>query len=304
MADDQRPPDQAVIVDRGYRHYEGERTGRRGAMSAIIKEGFRRVLGFRRKARFKVFPWFLVALALASVVILVSVAWVGSGLDGNETVDDLIPRYAGYFDFISVVALLFAAYAGPQLLVPDRVHGVLNVYFSRPLTVTDYLVAKVAAYATVIYSFWLVPQILLHLGFAALSPDGFFVYMRETTDVLWKVPLAATVYFGLQAALIFLAASFIDRIGAASSAFLAGLLGLNLVAVFFNEATTAPGARWATLVALEQHPRYIRDWIFGRSSEVVIPAQAGFGPEASLAVIIGVVAVSVGLVWRRYRRLA
>jgi len=272
-------------------------------MIAIIKEGFRRVLGFRRKARYKVFPWFLVALALASVVILVSIAWVGSGLEG-DAVEELIPRYAGYFDFISMVGLLFAAYAGPQLLVPDRIHGVLNVYFSRPLTVTDYLVAKVAAYATVIYSFWLVPQILLHLGFAALSSDGFFVYMRETTDVLWKVPLVATVYFGLHAALIFLVSSFIDRVGAAGAAFLAGLLGLNAVAISFIEATTAPGARWATLVALEQHPRHIRDWIFDQSSGVVIPAEAGFGPEASLAVILGVVAVVVGLVLWRYRRLA
>ena len=49
------PPDQqAVIVDRGYRHYEGVRTGRRGAMLAILREGYRRALGLRRKAKRKV----------------------------------------------------------------------------------------------------------------------------------------------------------------------------------------------------------------------------------------------------------
>ena len=109
--------------------------------------------------------------------------------------DEAVIVDRGYFDFISVVALLFAAYAGAQLLVPDRTHGVLNVYFSRPLSLRDYLVAKVMAYAAVIFSFWLVPQVLLHLGLAALSREGFLTYLGETTDILWKVPLAALVYF-------------------------------------------------------------------------------------------------------------
>ncbi len=295
------PVSGAVIVDRGYRHYEGERTGRIGAMRAIVREGFRRVLGFRRKAKFKVFPWFLISLAVASVVVVVAIAWAVSGAGDVEL--DRLPRYAGYFDFISVIALLFAAYAGPQLVVPDRVNGVLNIYFSRPLSTTDYLVAKVAAYGAVIYSFWLVPQLLLHLGLGALSREGFLTYLGDTTDFFWKVPLAATVYFALHAALAFFAAAFINRAGAASAAFLAGLFGLNLVALFAQEGVSASGARWLTLLALEQHPRYIRDWIFDTDSGVVMPAEAGYGPEASLAVVIGVVALSAAAVLWRYRRL-
>ena len=295
--------DQAVIVDRGYRHYEGERTGRRGAVRAVVKEGFRRVLGLRRKARHKVLPWILIGLALAAVVMLVTIAWVTSET-GNEQVEGLIPRYAGFFDFISMVALLFAAYAGPQLLVPDRTRKVLDVYFSRPLTAGDYLLAKGASYAAVILSFWLVPQLILHLGYAALSPRGFFSYLGQTADILWKTPLAALAYFTLYTSLVFLASAFINRVGGAAAAFLGGLLGLNLVAVFFENATEAPGARWATLLALEQHPRYIRDWIFGLESEVITPARAGFGPEASLMVVIGLAVLCAALAGWRYRRLA
>ena len=182
--------DPAIILDRGYRSYHGPRTGRRGAMKAIIKEGYRRVLGLRRKAKRKLFPWTLIALALASAAILIAVEWVSSTLPVSLDTSDLFPRYGGYFDFISNVALLFAAYTGPQLLIPDRTQGVLNVYFSRPLSVRDYLVAKAVTYATVILSFWLVPQLLLHLGYAALSPGGFLSYLGETTDILWKVPAA------------------------------------------------------------------------------------------------------------------
>lgn len=297
--------DQAVIVDRGYRHYEGPRTGRRGAVRAVVKEGFRRVLGLRRKAKHKVLPWILIGLALAAVVVVLAIAWATSEL-ASEQIAGMIPRYAGFFDFISVVALLFAAYAGPQLLVPDRTRKVLDVYFSRPLTAWDYLLAKGAAYAAVILSFWLVPQLILHLGYAALSPQGFLSYLGQTADILWKTPLAALVFFTLYTSLVFLASAFINRVGGAAAAFLGGLLGLNLVALFFENATDAPGARWATLLALEQHPRYIRDWIFGLESEaeVIIPARAGFQPEASLIVVICLAVLCAALVGWRYRRLA
>ena len=296
-------PETAVIVDRGYRHYEGRRTGRRGAVRAIVKEGFRRVFGLRRKAKHKVFPWILVGIALAAVVMLVTITWVGEAAGAPDAASDQIPGGAGFFDFISLVALLFAAYAGPQLLIPDRTRGVLNVYFSRPLTVRDYLLAKGGAYAAVILSFWLAPQVLLHLGYAALSPDGFLAYLGGTTDILWKVPLTALAYFTLHAAVVFLVSAFVNRVGGAAAAFLGGLLGLNLVALFFAEATEAPGARWATLLALEQHPRYIRDWIFGVESSDLIPAGAGFGPGVSLAVVIGLAAAAAVLVGWRYRRL-
>ena len=297
--------DEAVIIDRGYRHYDGIRTGRRGAVRAIVREGFRRVMGLRRKAKRKLLPWTLVTVALASVVILVAITWATSGISTPDGPVDLVPRYRGYFDFISVVALLFAAYAGAQLLIPDRTDGVLNVYFSRPLALRDYLLGKAFAYATVILSFWLVPQLLLHLGLAALSQEGFLSYLGRTTDILWKVPLAAFAYFVLHASLIFLTASFVNRVGGAAAAFLVGSLGLNLVALYFQEAVEdAPGTRWAALLATEQHPRYVRDWIFGvHESATLIPAQAGFEPGVSLAVIVGLAAVSTTLVGWRYRRL-
>ena len=295
--------DPAIILDRGYRNYRGPRTGRLGAMRAVVKEGYRRVLGLRRKAKRKLFPWALIALALGSAAVLVAIEWVSSSLPVSLDTSSLFPRYAGYFDFISYVALLFAAFTGPLLLVPDRTQGVLNVYFSRPLRVRDYLVAKGATFAAVILSFWLVPQLLTHLGYAALSPAGFLSYLRETTDILWKVPAAALVYFTLHASLAFVAASFAKRVGTAAAGFIAVLLGLNLVAALFQETSSASGARWTSLLALEQHPRYVRDWIFDLESSITIPAQAGFGPEASLMVVIGLAVVSVLLVGRRYRRL-
>ena len=141
------------------------------------------------------------------------------------------------------------------------------------------------------------------MDLAGLSDDGFIGYLVKTTDVLWKIPLAALVFFAASASLASLVAAFVNRVGAAAGIFLGGFYGLNGVAAFFLAESTAPGSRWATLLAIEQHPRYVRDWIFDIDSLEYISEEAGFGPGTSLAVVLGVVAVSSVVVFWRYRRL-
>ena len=53
-----------AVFDLGYKPYEGQRLGRSGAIRTIIKDGVRRVLGLRRKARKKIYPWSMVGLAI------------------------------------------------------------------------------------------------------------------------------------------------------------------------------------------------------------------------------------------------
>lgn len=286
----------AVIVDRGYRTYDGARTGMRGTMRAIVYDGFRRVLGLRRKARRKVLPWLFVVLALASVIILIGIHWANPA-DNFE-----LPTYGEYFDIISVVTLLFAALAVPELFVPDRVQGVLNVYYSRPLTVGRYLLSKAVAMVVVLASFLLVPQLILHIGLAALSDDGFLSYLGAHLDILWKVPAAAMVYVMVHGAVAATIAAFLPRVGAAGGVFLGSMFIFNLTAAFFLEATDVPGGRYASLFAFEQHPRYVRDWIFDIDTIQHIPEQAGFGPGVSLAMAGVIVALATVAITWQYRR--
>jgi ABC-2 type transport system permease protein len=298
------PANDAVIVDRGYRHYEGSRSGSRGAMGAIVREGYRRVLGLRRKARRKVLPWFLITLALASVAILIGIHWVASNTPIEEQAQEVLPRYGEYFDFISVVALLFMSLAAAELFVPDRVQGVLNVYFSRPLDVDHYLLAKVAALASLILSFYLVPQLAFHIGLASVDAAGFIDYLTNNLDVLWKIPATALVYFAVHASVAVVIAAFLPRVGAAAGLFLGTMFILNGMAAFFIEGTNLAFGRYFGLIALEQHPRYVRDWIFDIDTIEHLPERAGFEPWASL-VVTGVLVVLAVVVTRwQYRRIA
>lgn len=289
-----------VIFDRGYRTYEGPRTGPRGARRAVYKEGLKRVLGLGRKARLKIFPWSLISIALIAAAVFIGIHWAIG--DIAESVGEGVPSYGGLFDFYSAISLLFIAFTAPLLLGPDRSRGVLSIYFSRPLTVDGYLTSKAGAFATLVGAFYIVPQTVLHIGLALISEDGFLPYLGDNLDVLWKVPVTTLAFVGLHGALIFPLSSVINRTGIAAAAFLGVITAGSGIAARVAEASFA-GARWVSLLALDQHPRIIRDYLF--EDTVQYPAEAaGFEVWMSVVVIAVLVTAAVIFVRQRYRRLA
>ncbi len=289
-----------VIYDRGYRNYEGERKGPSGARRAVYKDGIRRVLGLGRKARRKIFPWSLISVAAIAALIFVAIHWVIGNIE--ESLAEGIPSYGGLFDFYSGISLLFVAFAGPQLLAPDRKSGVLSVYFSRPLTVDGYLTSKVGSFATLVGAIYVVPQVLLHLGLALISDDGALGYLGSNMDILWKVPVITAAYVGMHGAIIFVIAAYGNRTGIAAAVYIGLLTAVSGIVGQISTASFA-GARWFALASLDQHPRIIRDSLLGDTVEY--PAEAaGFSVWASGVVILVLVAASVVIVRRRYRRLA
>lgn len=289
-----------VIFDRGYRKYDGPRTGPKGARSAVYRDGLRRVFGLGRKARKKIFPWSLIAVALIAAAIIVGTHWVIGNI--QESLREGVPTYGGLFDFYSGISLLFIAFAGPLLLIPDRTDGVLSVYFSRPLTVGGYLGSKLRAFATVVGAIYIVPQVLLHIGLALIADEGFLPYMGDHLDILWKVPVITVAFVVLHGAVIFVLSAYINRTGIAAAAFLGLLIAGGAIAGQVSQANFA-GSEYVSLLALDHHPRIIRDALLGNTVEY--PAEiAGFGPWTSVVVIVVVTAVATVVVRRRYRKIA
>lgn len=289
-----------VIYDRGYRTYEGPRTGPGGAKKAVYRDGIRRVLGLGRKARTKIFPWALITIALIAAAVFIGIHWAIGNIE--ESLREGVPTYGGLFDFYSAISLLFIALAGPQLIVPDRTSGALSVYFSRPLTVDGYLGAKVGAFATVVGAIYIVPQIVLHTGLALIANEGFLPYIGDNLDILWKVPVTTLAFIGLHGAIVFILSSVIGRTGITAAAFLGLIVAGSGIAAAVSQAGFA-GARWFALASLDQHPRIIRDFLFENTVEY--PAEAaGFEVWASVLVISALVVAAVVFVRSRYRRLA
>ncbi|MDH3259586.1 MAG: hypothetical protein OEM81_04850 [Acidimicrobiia bacterium] len=297
-------PAEAVIVDRGYRHFEGIRKGRRGAIGAVVRDGLRRVLGLRRKGRRKILPWSLITMALISVAVLSALHYAANRVGVTDLVADELPHHREYFEFISRVALLFIALATPELLVPDREQGVLAVYLSRPLRTIDYLAAKATALGILILGFFLIPQTIFHLLLGLFSPDGFTTYMLDHIDVLWQVPATSLIYFVGYASIALIIATLIPRVGFAAGIFLGVMIMFNALSGFFVEFADFAGSEYGALLAFESHPHLIRDWIFGASTSGYPMTRAGFEPWVALVTIVAIAAVAVGMAWNRYRRLS
>jgi ABC-2 type transport system permease protein len=286
-----------AVFDLGYKPYEGQRLGRSGAIRTIIKDGFRRVLGLRRKARKKVYPWSLVAIAFLPAAVFVGLAFfIG---DFIPEADSPFGGHAEYIALTGAIVLLFVALAAPELLIPDREEGVLAVYSSRPITAWDYILARAGSLFAVVAAFVLVPNLLMYIGFAALDSRGLASALVGNVDDLLKIVAAMLAYIVGYGAPALLIATYATRTGPAAGTFLALMFGSAAFAEAFQRIDFV-GARFGTLLALIQHPEVVRDWVFDQRPTSA-PTAAGFEPWASAVVILLIAGLAALLMHRRYR---
>jgi ABC-2 type transport system permease protein len=286
-----------AVFDLGYKPYEGERLGRSGAIKAIMKDGIRRVLGLRRKARKKVYPWSLVVIAILPAAVFVGLAFTLSAFTPDA--ESPFGGHAEYMGLTGAIVLLFVALAAPELLIPDREEGVLAVYSSRPLTARDYVMARAGALFAVVASFVLVPNLMMYIGFASLDERGLGSALIGNLDDMAKVLAAMTAYIVGYGAPALLISTYAKRSGPAAGTFLAIMFGSAAFAEAFKNIDFT-GARYGTLLSLLQHPEVIRDWVFDKSPDAA-PIAAGFEPWASAVAIALVGVVTAYLMFRRYR---
>lgn len=291
--------DRGVVFDLGYQPYEGQRLGRAGAVKAMIKDGLRRSFGIRRKARKKVYPWSLVAMAFLPAVVFVGLAFALSTLDVDA--DSPFGGHAEYIGLVGTVIILFVASAAPNLLIPDREDGVLAVYSSRPMTAWDYIWGRVGALAGVAAAFFLLPNLIMYVGFAALEDRGLASALVNNLDDLVKVLITMVAYVVGYGAPALLISTYAKRIGPAAGTYLAVVLISPAFAEMFKSLDFA-GSRYGTLISVLQHPEVIRNWVFEKSQSGIPMISVGFEPWLS-ALIIAVIGVgTMYLMARRYRR--
>jgi ABC-2 type transport system permease protein len=191
------------IYDLGYRRYDGPRLGRRHAVRALVGHGLRAVFGLGRSGRAKIAPLSLGALVALPAIVSVGFESLTGGAGGELNPISL----EGYLTFIQTLLVFFVAAQAPELLVRDRRHGVLTLYFSRALERHDYVLAKWVALVTAVGLIVLLPQAILLVGELFATPD----VGEGVAEVL---PLLAPV-----AARTILVAALLGGVGLAASAF-------------------------------------------------------------------------------------
>jgi ABC-2 type transport system permease protein len=284
-----------VIFDLGYQPHEGPRLGRSGAVGALYRDGLRKVLGLRRRARQKVFPWLLMAIAVLPALFFIAFGVIAGELGEAEFFD-----HGLYFELTGAITLVFVALASSELLVPDRLNGVMAVYASRPLTTADYLIGRAASLGTVVIAFLYLPHLVLLIGRAWVSDAGFVEYLGDHLDVLAQTALASVVYVVAFGSIALAVAAFAGRTAAAVFAVVLIVPVSGPASAVLVDSGTFPGAG---LLALQHHPGYVKDWILADDAHAWIPERAGFEPVVSLAMIAVIAAAAAVVVYQRYRRL-
>lgn len=207
------------VYDRGYQHYTGPRLGRAHAFRALTGYSMKRALGSKKRWTAKVVP----AILYLSVALLVIIPLGIQGfIDSAEVLN--------YWDFFSVAWLIlgvFVATVAPEMLCGDRREKTLILYFSRPITRLDYLLAKLLATGLLTLTITLLPLVIFWLGRQLLSTSP-LTAMRNNLDDLWKIVLVSLVVSAYLGALGLVISSFTGRKAIA--------IGVIIVAFLFSSA--------------------------------------------------------------------
>lgn len=289
-----------TVYDLGYAPHRGRRLGRSAAFRAMFVDGSRRALGLRRKAWSKVLPWGLIAAAIVPAAWTVALTFVAAGF----TLEDAGPfgDPAEFFEVIGMLALFFVALVAPTLLIPDRQHGVLAIYASRPVRASDYLLARGAALLVLTSLFMLIPHTILYLGIAMLYMDGFAAGLVEHGAEIPEILGTTAAYVLGYAAPAFLVALFVRRVAIATGAYVIGMfMSASLIDVI-PLATDLLIFKVLAPLALVWNPLSVRDWLFDREPQLWPLARVGFEPWAGAVTILVIALATAVIAHRRYRR--
>ncbi len=225
---------EAEVFDLGYQRYTGPREGRNRARLALFENGVRTVLGIGRGGRAKILPVGLfLAVMTPAVVFVIILAFIG------EAGADFIPGPADYYSIVSVILIIFGAIMAPELLCPDRRDNVLPLYLVRPLTSTDYLIARFLAFFAIVLVLVYAGQIVLQAGLILTANDQ-VDYIRDNWQDVPRILFMGVLIATFISVGPLAVAAFTTRRAYAAAFIIAAWLLLNSISdgLTFQECTT------------------------------------------------------------------
>ena len=297
-------PSGGTVFDIGYQRYTGPREGRSRARIAVFKDGVRTALGLGRGGRAKVLPWLFVGILTFIALIMAMVAGaidLNSGAGAAEQAG--IPSHSDFYGIASIILFVFAAVVAPELLCRDRREGTINLYLVRPLTGTDYIVSRWAAFLAVLTAAAWLPQLVLMIGLTMGAADP-AAYLRTHWLDLPRLLLAGLVFALYLTTLALLTASFTTR-RAVASVFLVGLFFISTpFTAGLSTELPGPVGQWVSMFNLTNIPVHVNDLIFGEVSEVTEGAPAGeLSGGVRVAWYLAWTVIPGTILWARYRRM-
>jgi len=280
----------AEIFDRGYRSYDGPRSGVNGAAKSVYVASLQRALGLRRAFRFKIVPILAIIIAYVPAVGFLTISLLLPPEFTEDSAD-----YAGYYILTTISLTLLTAFVAPEVLSVDRRTGMLGLYMASALNKPIFLLAKAAALTTVLLLVTLMPIVFLLVGytFVGSGPSGFGDTVTLVARIIGSGLLIA-VFFTLIGMAV---TTITNRQGFAS----AGVVMLAIGSAFFAGALYegAGGPDWVQLVNVMAVPLDLISRVYD-DAEGQLEGVSTLASVGAAALIIG---ICLAIIAWGYRRL-
>jgi ABC-2 type transport system permease protein len=290
----------SVIHDIGYRHYDGPRLGRGHAVRSLFVHNLRAAYGLGRPAKAKIMPFMLFTMMLLPAAVSVAItAFAGSLGDGRAIA---LIRYSAYAIYLQPLTAIFLAAQSPVLASRDLRFHVTPLYFSRPLSRLDYVLAKFGAMATALFILMGTPVVILFAGALATKQKNL-----GTHTLHFLAGLGGCLIFALVLAAIGLVvAAFTPRRGfgvtAVMAVYLISTAAVATVQGIAESQTKFGVARWAGMFTPFDLVDGVQVWALRTKYAAAEPPPSGIGGPVFTLVCAAVVAGALVVLHLRFRK--
>ncbi|MEW6745248.1 MAG: hypothetical protein AB1486_21045 [Planctomycetota bacterium] len=203
------------VYERGYRRWDGKLRARTLRFLPVATEGVRLLLKPRGSVLRNLLQYGLYGIALVPFLAFAVLIYLQKSLEiaallGAKFDASKAEFYPSFFQIELGFVLLFSLVTGSGLIANDMRRNALEIYFSRPLKLHDYLAGKLLVIGFFLASITLFPALLLWLiDYLLTSEPG---YLVRVAPQLVGVIVFSTILIGVHA-LTVLAVSSLTRRG-------------------------------------------------------------------------------------------
>src|SRR6266481_4825939 len=177
-----------AVYKRGYQRYQGPLSAHWSRLFVLPRFAWQRLMQQRLVVILFVIAMFL-PLGCAGFIYLANHAELLQGFGGklanNLKVDAQF--FVVFMNAQAFFAIVLSAFAGPSLIAPDLANGALPLYFSRPLSRPEYILARMLVLVGVLSPVTWIPGLLL---FSMQSGMAGWTWFMEN----WR--LGSGIFFG------------------------------------------------------------------------------------------------------------
>lgn len=271
------------IHDQSYRHYGGGR-GVPGRSWTVIAWA-----GIKTMIRKRAFLGLLI-FGLAPFLVRAVQMWISSNYPQAAILNPTPETFRQFLEQQDFFVFVITVYVGAGLIANDRRANALQIYLSKPLMRSEYILGKLAVLFTFLALVTFVPAMLLL--WLKVMFDGSFAFLRANLFLIPAITVGSLLQVVL-ASFTMLALSSLSK-----SARYVGILYVGIT--FFTSAIygvlyAITGSSRVSWISIGANLSQVVDVIFRLKPRYATPW------EVSLLVIVGLVVLSISVLERRVR---